>query len=266
MVVDSPARTLAKTVTWRAAALGGTIAVVWAWTGKPTLAFAVGSAEALGKMLLYYLHERGWAHIPFGQRAITPKVIWITGLSGSGKSSLAKALQARLQSRRKRVEHLDGERVRQLFPLAGFGAEERRNHTHRVGLLASILEQNGTFVVASLVSPQADARSFVRSLCRQFVEVHVSTPLAVCEARDTTGLYARARAGELANVAGLDLPYEEPRAPDVRVDLSVMSIETAADAVLSALAKGPTKRATESAAVAPFQPPKGAPGAAEDAC
>jgi adenylylsulfate kinase len=165
--------------------------------------------------------------LPPDRASIEPAVVWFTGLSGSGKSTLARRLFAALKERGLKAEFLDGDDIRKLFPETGFSRAERDMHIRRVGHLASVLERNGIFVVASLISPYEESRNFVRGLCRNFVEVHVSTPLAVCEKRDPKGLYALARKGERPNFTGVDDPYEPPRKCEVAVDTSVLSEDDA---------------------------------------
>jgi adenylylsulfate kinase len=138
--------------------------------------------------------------------------------------------------------------VRRLFPQTGFTRPERDEHVRRLGFLASKLEQQGVCVVAATVSPYADSRDFVRSVCRNFLEVHVATPLAECERRDPKGLYAQARLGQIRNFTGVDDPYEAPLSPEVRVDPGTMTIEQAGAQILAAVQDrmryrpGPTDR------------------------
>src|SRR4030042_239920 len=154
-----------------------------------------------------------------------PAVIWLTGLSGSGKSNIAEGVIEYLSKNSTRVEHLDGDVVREIFPQTGFSKEERDRHIRRVGHLAAMLEKHDVTVVASFISPYREAREFVRSLCRNFIEIHISTPLEVCEQRDPKGLYARARRGEIKEFTGIDDPYEEPSEPELRIDTTDQTIE-----------------------------------------
>ena len=162
-------------------------------------------------------------------------VVWLTGLSGSGKSTIADALRARLEATGAAVEVLDGDVIRQMFPGTGFTHHDRDAHNRRVGHMASRLEAHGVIVIVSLVSPYRVSRAFARALCHEFVEVHVATPLAVCEARDTKGLYAKARAGELVHFTGIDDPYEPPDNAEIVVDASVEPAESAAGRILAYL-------------------------------
>ena len=135
-------------------------------------------------------------------RAPEPAVLWFTGLSGAGKSTIAQQVVQRLLAAGARVECLDGDVVRTAFPQTGFSRPERDEHVRRVGFLASRLEHHGVFVVCALISPYEASRSYVRGLCRRFVEIHVATPLAECERRDVKGLYERARRGEIRTSPG----------------------------------------------------------------
>ncbi|HXT70220.1 MAG TPA: adenylyl-sulfate kinase [Vicinamibacterales bacterium] len=163
---------------------------------------------------------------------VTPAVIWFTGLSGSGKSTLAEWVGRELRARGARVEMLDGDALRGVFPATGFSKAERDAHVRRAGYMASRLEHHGVVVIAALISPYRESRDFVRSLCRRFIEVHVSTPIDACERRDVKGLYARARRGEIAEFTGVSDPYEPPLSPELVVDTSNLSVEDAGRRVL----------------------------------
>ena len=159
-------------------------------------------------------------------------VVWLTGLSGSGKSTLARALCEEMIQRGRRVENLDGDAIREIFPSTGFTREERDAHVKRVGFLASRLEFHGVTVVCSLISPYREARQAVRTLCRRFLEIHVATPIEECERRDPKGLYRRARRGEIAHFTGVDDPYESPDAPEMIIDTLQMPIEQCVDRIV----------------------------------
>ncbi|MEO8140461.1 MAG: 3'(2'),5'-bisphosphate nucleotidase CysQ [Gemmatimonadota bacterium] len=167
-------------------------------------------------------------------------VLWFTGLSGSGKSTIARDVVTALEAEGRQVEYLDGDAIRDIFPATGFTRPERDAHIRRIGWVASRLERHGVTVVASLVSPYEESRRFVRELCRNFVEVYVSTPFAECAKRDVKGLYAKAQAGQIKNFTGLDDPYEAPAAPELTIDTTHLSI---ADAVARVL--GHVSRTTE---------------------
>jgi adenylylsulfate kinase len=153
-----------------------------------------------------------------------PYVIWITGLPAAGKTTIGEALAEALRNEGQKVEHLDGDRLRKLFPGTGFSREDRDSHIHRVGYLAGTLEKNGVTVVVSVISPYRQAREFVRSQCNQFIEVYISTPLEECEKRDPKGLYKKARLGEIRQFTGIDDPYEVPQNPEVEIDTSRQTV------------------------------------------
>lgn len=160
-----------------------------------------------------------------------PAVLWFTGLSGSGKSTIASIVVRELIRRGIRTEYLDGDAIRLLSP-TGFSRADRDVHVKQVGFLASRLEYHGVTVVCALISPYLEARRYVRSLCERFVEIYVATPLAECERRDVKGLYARARRGEICNFTGVDDPYEAPLRPELVIDTSGISVDDAAQRVL----------------------------------
>jgi 3'(2'),5'-bisphosphate nucleotidase len=199
---------------------------------------ADGSAQLHHSPLSYDPADFRQAPFVLGFAPPPPAVIWLTGLPASGKSTIAAELFTRLRATGARVELLDGDEVRRLFPSAGFTREARDAHVRHVGHLASRLEHHGVIVIVSLVSPYREARDFVRSLCRRFVEVHVSTPLDVCERRDPKGLYARARAGALHQMTGVDDPYEPPLAPEVVVDTNRTTLGDAVDLVIARTNQG----------------------------
>jgi adenylylsulfate kinase len=196
------------------------------------VSLAVGGIEFLSKVGLFWLHERAWDRLKFGKQEIQPAVLWFTGLSGSGKSTIAGKVYDDLRRRGYRVERLDGDSIREIFPETGFTRPERDRHLRRVGYLAGKLESNGVIVVASFVSPYADTRDFVRSLCRSFLEIYISTPIEECERRDVKGLYARARRGEIKNFTGIDDPYEPPARPELAIDTRITPADQAASIVV----------------------------------
>ncbi len=167
--------------------------------------------------------------------------VLFTGLSGAGKSTLAAALAAMLRARTGRpVKLLDGDAVRRtLSGDLGFSRADRETHARRVGLVAAGVARHGGIALCALIAPYASGRRALRAAVEAagggFVEVHVSTPLAVCEARDAGGLYARARAGLLAGFTGIDDPYEAPDRSDLTIDTAEIDPQAAALRVLGTL-------------------------------
>ena len=148
-------------------------------------------------------------------------VLWFTGLSGSGKSTVAGALEQALHALGVSTYLLDGDNVRHgLCRDLGFTDDDRRENIRRVGEVAKLMVDAGQVVLTAFISPHRAERDMVRELLEdgQFIEVFVDTPLAVCEARDPKGLYKKARAGELKNFTGIDSEYQPPEAPDVHLE------------------------------------------------
>lgn len=162
-------------------------------------------------------------------------VLWFTGLSGSGKTTIAARVYQELARRGTEVEYIDGDALREVFPTTGFTRAEREEHLRRTGYMASRLAAHGVTVVASFVSPYRESRDFIRRLCPGFVEIYVSTPLEECERRDVKGLYARARRGEIRNFTGIDDPFEVPERPELVLDTRMLTVEQSVAAVLERL-------------------------------
>jgi adenylylsulfate kinase len=168
-------------------------------------------------------------------------VVWFTGLSASGKTTIANIVEPELERRGFVVDHLDGDIVRtHLSKGLGFNREDRDVNIARIGWVASRLARAGAAVVVSAISPYADARRHARSLVEQhapFVEVYVATPIEECARRDPKGLYAAAFAGEIEDFTGVSAPYEEPTHPELRLDTTGATPSESATAVLARLAE-----------------------------
>jgi bifunctional enzyme CysN/CysC len=167
-----------------------------------------------------------------------PCVVWFTGLSGAGKSTIANLVEQRLHATGVHTTMLDGDNLRHgLNKDLGFTEEDRVENIRRVGEVSRLMVDAGLVVLASFISPFRAERQMARSMVRpgQFCEVHVDTPLALAEARDVKGLYAKARRGELANFTGIDSPYETPEDPELRLDTATVDSELAADQVVEQL-------------------------------
>lgn len=237
MVRETHGRSVAKAVSYRLVGTVATTGLVFLITGRAGLSLAIGGLEFVSKIALFWMHERVWDRLSFGKRPVAPVVIWLTGLSGSGKTTLGQWVTTELRRRGYSVEHLDGDGLRALLPATGFDREARDEHARRVGVLAAALERNGVFVVVSLISPYAASRAFARAQARRFVEVYMSTPLTVCEARDVKGLYARARRGEITRFTGLDDPFEPPPHPEIAIDTTDLTVAQAGRRIMDHLDK-----------------------------
>ena len=162
--------------------------------------------------------------------------VWFTGLSGAGKSTIADIVVAQLRERGRYVELLDGDEVREhLSKGLGFSKADRDTNVLRIGFVASLLARNGVVAVTAAISPYREIRNEVRGWITNFVEVHVATSLADCEARDVKGLYRRARAGTLPEFTGVSDPYDVPEDADVTIDTSRVTVAQAVDTLMAAL-------------------------------
>ncbi len=154
-------------------------------------------------------------------------VVWFTGLSGSGKSTLAFTLEKHLFDLGYHVYVLDGDNVRHgLSGNLGFSEEDRRENIRRVSEVAGLFAEAGVIAIAAFISPYREERRLARDIAgERFIEVHLSTPLEVCEARDPKGLYKKARAGKIPDFTGVDAPYELPEYADLVLDTGARSVE-----------------------------------------
>ncbi|MGH8000760.1 MAG: adenylyl-sulfate kinase [Brasilonema sp.] len=163
-------------------------------------------------------------------------ILWLTGLSGSGKTTIAKGLECELKERCCLVELLDGDIIRtNLSKGLGFSREDRETNIRRIGFVANLLSRNGVVVIVAAISPYRTIRDEIRRTTKNFIEVYVSAPITVCEARDVKGLYAMARAGKIKAFTGIDDPYEEPLNPDIVCYTTQESVEESIAKVITEL-------------------------------
>jgi adenylylsulfate kinase len=168
----------------------------------------------------------------------TPCILWFTGLSGSGKSTVANAVENLLFKAQKHTYLLDGDNVRHgLNKGLTFSEEDRVENIRRVGEVAKLFSDSGLIVLTAFISPFEVDRHMVRDMTRpgEFIEVFIDTPLSTCEQRDPKGLYKKARAGEIKDFTGIDSPYEAPKQPEITVVNDGISIEEAANQVIEYL-------------------------------
>jgi len=165
-------------------------------------------------------------------------IIWFTGLSGSGKSTIACALEKRLHDRSTRTYILDGDNMRYgLNNDLGFSDEDRSENIRRIGEVSKLFVDAGVIVLSSFISPFIEDRGFVRNIVNndEFIEIFVKCPLDICEQRDPKGLYMKARKGEIKYFTGIDSPYEEPVKPEITIDTSVTGIDESVDKIIDYL-------------------------------
>lgn len=170
-----------------------------------------------------------------GQKGVT---LWLTGLSGSGKSTIAVAAEAALREQGALTYILDGDNIRQgLNSNLGFSPEDRTENIRRIGEVAKLFTDAGIIVLTAFISPYREDRDQVRDIMAEgdFLEVYVSADVETCEKRDVKGLYAKARAGEIPNFTGISAPYEAPEKPELVVDSAAQSVEESVAQVLGFL-------------------------------
>lgn len=162
--------------------------------------------------------------------------LWLTGLSGAGKTTVAVALEKELHERGLLIERLDGDTVREgLTRDLGFSKEDRDKNIERVSFVAKLLSRNRVGVVASFISPYREARDGVRKNTTNFIEVFVNAPLEVCASRDVKGLYAKAMSGELKGFTGVNDPYEAPENPEIVLHTDQETIEQSVGIIVAYL-------------------------------
>jgi adenylylsulfate kinase len=257
---DTQRRTLFKTISWRIIATTTTMSLVWIFTGQIKSAATVGIFEFFSKMLFYYLHERVWNLSSIG-KSTAPKsdhvvphesdvtraerrsldghrfaTLWLTGVPGSGKTTLAYALERRLFDRGDHAMVLDGENLRLgLNKDLGFDVMDRSENSRRVAEVAKILNDSGTIAICSLISPFVDDRAGAREILgvHRFIEVYL--------AGDAEVFLSRARLGDLAaegrikNFTGVTGSYEPPPAPEMTLATDRLDVDTCAERVLAFL-------------------------------
>jgi bifunctional enzyme CysN/CysC len=172
------------------------------------------------------------------QKGQKPVVLWFTGLSGAGKSTIANLVEKRLVRMNRHTFLLDGDNVRHgLNKDLGFTEADRVENIRRVGEMARLMTDAGLIVITAFISPFRAERRMVREMMvpGEFIEVHIDTPLEEAERRDVKGLYRKARAGELKNFTGIDSPYEAPEDPEIRIDTTRISPDDAAHIIVERL-------------------------------
>ena len=224
---------LAKSVLYRVYSSLITFIISLVFTQNLIVSLSIGVLDSVIKIFSYYLFEVLWSEVTGFKHK--PAVIFLTGLSGSGKTTIAKALMERLHKKGVIPVMLDGDEIRHVIKQTGFDEQSRKNHNLNVGYMASLLEAQGNIVIVSLISPYEDTRNTIRGLCKNFKEVYVSTSLEVCMERDTKGLYAKAMSGEIKEFTGISAPYYPPQSPEVNIDTAALLVEESVNKILKTL-------------------------------
>jgi adenylyl-sulfate kinase len=261
-------RHLAKTVSWRLVGSVDTMLLGWLITGHIATGAKIGGMELLTKMLLYFFHERMWHKIKFGlptKYATAQQVkkdnaanlfasksnvsreereqlsgnkaftIWLTGLSASGKSTIASELDSWFYSNGMRAYVVDGDNTRMgINSDLSFSAEDRSENIRRVAEMCKLFNESGTIVIASFISPFEADRAKAKQIigADSFIEVFADASIETCKARDVKGLYALAESGKIKDFTGVDSPYERPAAPDVHLRTDIANSQTCTGVII----------------------------------
>lgn len=246
MIGNDKKRHILKTITWRILATIITIVVSFTITGSIHVALNIGLFEVFLKMITYYLHERFWFNnIRFKkikQKNIHPKdigvpksekyklmnqkplTIWLTGLSGSGKSSIADELNRILHNNKYKSFILDGDNVRHGLNFnLNFSKRDRKENLRRVAETSKLFNDSGVIVITSFISPYIETRNMVKNIIGEdnFVEVYVNSSLDTCKKRDVKGLYKLAMKGKIKNFTGISDPYEKPIGDFIEINTNI---------------------------------------------
>ena len=269
-------RHIFKTFSWRGIGTLDTIVLGWIISGSPLTGLKIGGSEVFTKMILYFFHEKLWYKINYGldmrlkkkiqknsiskkykmsknivphnykttrsdreiQKKQSSKLLWFTGLSGSGKSTIANAVEQALQEQGLHTYILDGDNVRQgINKDLSFVPEDRSENIRRIAEISKIMLDAGLVTLAAFVSPYIKDRMVVKNIVgpENFIEIYINTSLAECERRDVKGLYQKARAGEIKNMTGLSAPYEAPVYADLEIVTDGQTVAGCVDSILKFL-------------------------------
>lgn len=261
--VETHRRSLAKAITWRVIATSTTMGIVFLFTGKLLLAGGIGVVESLSKMLFYYLHERQWSRSSYGKVPKAPRshnivshsgsisdqerltdsgtkatTVWFTGLTGSGKTTLAYALERRLFDKGLRSVVLDGENMRLgLCRDLGFDPTERAENVRRTAEVARITNIHGIFAFCGLISPFKDDRISAKEIIGDdnFLLVHLTADEETLHKRARDHMYDKAEKGEIKQFTGVTDPYEVPVGPDVVIHTDQTTIDDSVEQIIVCL-------------------------------
>lgn len=212
-----------------------TFTISFILTRNLVAAISIGLLDTLVKIFSYSYFDIIWNN--FTRFNIKPSVIWLTGLSGSGKTTIANHLMKRLKEKSVVPVILDGDEIRHAIKLQGFDEDSRKKHNLNVGYIASLFEKQGNIVIVSLISPYDDTRNEIRKMCSNFIEVYVSTDIEICIKRDPKGLYKKAQSGELKDFTGVSAPYYPPLNPEIILDTDNLNVNESASLIIDFLKK-----------------------------
>jgi adenylylsulfate kinase len=224
-----------KSVMYRIYSSAITFLISYILTGNIIISISIGLIDSLVKIFSYYAFDEIWAKITGFK--VSPAVVFLYGLSGSGKTTIAKKAIEKLKKKGLTPVLLDGDEIRNAIKLTGFDEDSRKRHNLNVGYMAKLLEAQDKIVIVSLISPYDDIRNQIRSMCSKFIEVHVATDIKVCMERDPKGMYKKAISGEIKDFTGISAPYYPPQNPELVLDTAAMSAEECAVKIINELKK-----------------------------
>jgi len=238
MVETTKLRTITKSIVWRIFATLITFSMISfilpLFQALAAAAMITAVVDGGVKFVAYYAYESIWAKLDFGKKVDKSEgcVIWLTGFSCAGKTTIAIELEKRLEKRLKRVEYLDGDICRKsMCQDLGFTKADRDENIKRISLVSSYLSKKA-ITICAFISPYREARAKAKAICTNFIEVYVDCPIDICEERDVKGMYAKARAGEIKGFTGIDDPYEIPEEPDIHLFTDVESVTESVDYII----------------------------------
>lgn len=233
-MLESAKRSVVKSVSYRTFTSIVNLLVLLLLTGSFATAWKLGLTIELFKILTYYIHERAWSSIRYGMIHPKGRTFWFTGLSGSGKTTIANALAEKLKDKGYAVQILDGDSVRNTINKGlGFSEADRERNIFNIAHIAKLFNEAGVIVLVPVISPYDKLRKMARSIIEDFTGIYIKCPLSVCEERDPKGLYKKVRAGEIKNFTGISDPFEEPTEFEISIDTSEISLQTALEIIIA---------------------------------
>lgn len=230
-------KNMIKSVIYRLYSFLVTFFVALIITGDAKLSIALGVVENFFKIVTYYWFDVVWDK--FTKKKYKTSILFFTGLSGSGKTTIAKELVKKLQEEGQPVMLLDGDEIRDIFKNTGFDKESRLKHINDVAKMAVYLQKQGIVPIVSLISPYIESRDNSRKMSNDFIEIYINTTLEECERRDVKGLYAKARNGEIKDFTGVHdtAPYEIPTNPELVFDTEKLDLNSCVNQILKHIKK-----------------------------
>lgn len=237
MYKETNKRSIVKGITWRVVATTTTILIVYFFFDRLDLAIAAGAIETVLKIGLFWLHERAWFKVRWGNKRIEPFNLWFTGLPLSGKTTIADKVYEELEKLHIPMERIDSKDIRDLIPDIGYARDDRNRHMHRIGNLICTLQNNSISTVASFVSPYKESRRAIRDMVENNIVVYVKADVETCKNRDYKGAYAKALAGEFKNFPGVNEVYEEPQHAEIVIDTDLTGADEAVTLIVKYVKK-----------------------------